>query len=160
MPAPRTRTSSRSKTVLRFVSKGQSGTLMMCLLSVSAAICLKLPHYVNEQIKCTPGPRARSLTYCLCQVTGCQCHQDRPDHLTLHVCHPSHDTLLIILKPLFCQVAWSSREGRKQVRLQAPPSVHTLIRARSSHITELKMSMWLRGAENIMSWPFFSSLTY
>lgn len=47
--------------VLCFVSKGQAGTLMMCLLSVSAAICLKLPHYVEDPIKCTSEPEPSSL---------------------------------------------------------------------------------------------------
>lgn len=47
-----------------FVSKGQHGTLMMCLLCVSAAICLKLPHYVEDQIKCTPGSPGAPFRYC------------------------------------------------------------------------------------------------
>lgn len=88
--------------VLCFVSKGQAGTLMMCLLSVSAAICLKLPHYVEDQIKCTPGPQALLLRYCLCLVTGYQCRHVRPDQsckAVLNVCQLSHDVLLIKLKP-------------------------------------------------------------
>lgn len=48
---------------LRFVSKGQRGALMMCLLCVSAAICLKLPHYVEDQIKCTPGSPGAPFRY-------------------------------------------------------------------------------------------------
>ena len=101
--APRTRTSSRSTTVLCFVSKGQAGTLMMCLLSVSAAICLKLPHYADDQIKCTPGPHALLLRYCLCQVTGDQRRHVRAVRAggrpMLHVCQRSHDMILITLKP-------------------------------------------------------------
>lgn len=89
--------------VLCFVSKGQAGTLMMCLLSVSVAICLKLPHYVDDQIKCTPGPRAPLLRYCLCQVTGYQCCMldlmRAAGDVILHVCQLSHDMLLIKLKP-------------------------------------------------------------
>lgn len=88
---------------LCFVSKGQRGTLMMCLLCVSAAICLKLPHYVEDQIKCTPGPRALPLDTAYAKsrptsaVTSDLTRAAR--HLLLNVCQLSHDMLLIRLKP-------------------------------------------------------------
>lgn len=64
--------SNPSMAVLCFVSKGQAGTLMMCLLSVSAAICSKLPHYVEDPIKCASEPPSSLLKDCLCRITSHQ----------------------------------------------------------------------------------------
>lgn len=66
--------------VLDFVSKGQAGTWMMGLLSVSTAICSKLPHYVEDPIKCTSGPSAFLLKYCLCGITSHQRSRVGPGH--------------------------------------------------------------------------------
>lgn len=78
--APTARTSNPRVAVLDFVSKGQAGTWMMCLLSVSAAICWKLPHYVEDPIKCTSGPSAFLLKYCLCRITSHQHSRVGPGH--------------------------------------------------------------------------------
>lgn len=78
--APTARTSNPRVAVLDFVSKGQAGTWMMCLLSVSAAICSKLPHYVEDPIKCTSGPSAFLLKYCLCRITSHQRGRVGPGH--------------------------------------------------------------------------------
>ena len=58
-------------TIIRLVGKGQSVASLICLSSVSVAICFRLPNYVDDRIKRTPEPREliRSRS-CLCLVTG------------------------------------------------------------------------------------------